>query len=378
MQEDIIKYCKKCVLHDRYPNIVIEENGLCNICNQKEVKLFTTLFRMAMKNCIGFENEMQKSKGKKDKYDCMLMLSGGKDSIYILNRLVTKDNLRPLVFTFNHPFESKDAQKNIENIIEKLSVEHINFTPSLTTYKNIMRNIFIRNTEGITSVGNKIKLPCAICGCYMQVCALLFAYKMNIPYILYCADPVQMLNFSSSVKEVINIFIELCGKEIVDKLPEKSQIYELLEVEDSILPKIIFPYATMNNYNADRIIAELKSLGLFESSPRETHCSLHSLLNYYSIKRYNTYYYSEEIATDVRSGVIDRKNTLEFLKKYNNMILSLAKKESLTDSDRKYVKEILRWLYPEPEKEQQLEHEVNDIENMTRMAMLLDLNIDEI
>jgi hypothetical protein len=68
--------CSKCVLPDSFPNIVYDQKGICNYClNYKRFKP------------IGEQKliELLKSfKNKGKRYDCIVPISGGKDSAYTL------------------------------------------------------------------------------------------------------------------------------------------------------------------------------------------------------------------------------------------------------------------------------------------------------
>ena len=64
-----------------------------------------------------------------DNYDCMVPISGGKDSIFQLHVLTRRYNMRPLAVTFSHNWYSKTGWDNLWNCLEKLDVDHIMFTP---------------------------------------------------------------------------------------------------------------------------------------------------------------------------------------------------------------------------------------------------------
>ena len=68
---------------------------------------------------------MQKIKetGKHNKYDCIVGISGGTDSSYMLHYLVTKLDLKPLVFHVDGGWNISSAVINIKNLITKLKVD---------------------------------------------------------------------------------------------------------------------------------------------------------------------------------------------------------------------------------------------------------------
>ncbi|MCD6221255.1 phosphoadenosine phosphosulfate reductase, partial [bacterium] len=90
--------CKKCVLVEN-SDIYLNKDGVCNICvNYRRDKSKSLLE-------FDFIRILDKYKSKnKNKYDCILMCSGGKDSISSLYLIKKRYHLHPLVFTFDHGF----------------------------------------------------------------------------------------------------------------------------------------------------------------------------------------------------------------------------------------------------------------------------------
>jgi tRNA(Ile)-lysidine synthase TilS/MesJ len=71
-----------------------------------------------------FQAILQKTRGK-GKYDCLIPLSGGKDSSYILYVLVKEYDLKPLAFNFNIVFQHSQAMQKIENLVNRLGSAHV-------------------------------------------------------------------------------------------------------------------------------------------------------------------------------------------------------------------------------------------------------------
>lgn len=62
-------------------------------------------------------------------YDCLVPISGGKDSLFQLHVLVKEFGMRPLAATFSHNWFSATGMFNLFNALERLDVDHIMFTP---------------------------------------------------------------------------------------------------------------------------------------------------------------------------------------------------------------------------------------------------------
>jgi hypothetical protein len=113
------KICQRCVLPEDPPRITLNEQGVCNICASGKQDSSGTLLE------TDFLKIINKHKDKKSRYDCLIMCSGGKDSVYSLYYLVKKCRLNPLVFTFDHYFENDQAMNNVQRAVEKLGVDFI-------------------------------------------------------------------------------------------------------------------------------------------------------------------------------------------------------------------------------------------------------------
>ena len=64
-----------------------------------------------------------KSSGKKNEFDCLMGMSGGIDSSYLLHKMVTEYNLRPLVFHVDAGWNSQLAVNNIQRVVDKLNLD---------------------------------------------------------------------------------------------------------------------------------------------------------------------------------------------------------------------------------------------------------------
>ncbi len=146
--EDVFN-CQRCGLPSNYPTAEFDEAGVCNFCSsfenyqQKVEKYFKTPDDLREL----FEDSRSANKGE---YDCIMLLSGGKDSTYALARLV-RMNVRVLAYTLDNGYISVQAKENIKRVCEDLGVEHIFgetpamndiFVDSLVRYKNVCNGCF--------------------------------------------------------------------------------------------------------------------------------------------------------------------------------------------------------------------------------------------
>lgn len=113
--------CSKCILPSTTPGIVFDSDGVCNYCQSYEPMQADG--EHVLETLLSSVREA--SKGKK--YDCMVGLSGGRDSTFTLWKLVHDYQLRVLAVHYNNPFSSPHALRNIERACEILNVDKISW-----------------------------------------------------------------------------------------------------------------------------------------------------------------------------------------------------------------------------------------------------------
>jgi len=161
--------CTRCGLPDNYPTAEFDMEGVCNICRSFEN------YKERAKRYFKTPNELQilfeKGKERKTgKYDCLALLSGGKDSTYVLAQLV-KMGLSVLAFTLDNGYISEQAKDNVRRVVKALSVDHIfGETPA-------MNEIFV----------DSLQRHCNVCnGCFKTIYTLStqVALDEGIPFIV--------------------------------------------------------------------------------------------------------------------------------------------------------------------------------------------------
>jgi asparagine synthetase B (glutamine-hydrolysing) len=98
-QNENYRICNKCVMDSTDPNITFDENGVCDHCHDFEnnVKPNWHTDENGRKELVKIVSKIKASGRGKD-FDCILGISGGVDSSYMLHLAVKEFGLRPLVF----------------------------------------------------------------------------------------------------------------------------------------------------------------------------------------------------------------------------------------------------------------------------------------
>lgn len=116
--------CKCCVMDTTDDDIVFDADGVCMRCKEYKERI-----EPEWNHGIGHEKELEilinkiKKSGEGKEYDCILGLSGGLDSTYMLHLAVKEWGLRPFVFHIDAGWNLPVAETNIQKVAKKLGVE---------------------------------------------------------------------------------------------------------------------------------------------------------------------------------------------------------------------------------------------------------------
>ncbi len=124
MKERKYQICKCCVMDTTDNEISFDKNGICMRCNEYKERILPdwNYGRGHRQEFSSLFNRVKES-GKGKKYDCILGLSGGLDSSYMLHLAVKEWGLRPFVFHIDTGWNLPVAQKNIKCLTDKLGVK---------------------------------------------------------------------------------------------------------------------------------------------------------------------------------------------------------------------------------------------------------------
>ncbi len=168
-QHEAEHYCTNCGLPSNYPEAVFDDDGVCNFCHsfesfqRKAEQYFKTLDDLR-------EIFRQARKRRGGDYDCIMLLSGGKDSSYALGQL-KEMGFEVLAFTLDNGFISEGAKDNVRRIVSDLGIDHVfGTTPA-------MNEIFVDSLERHCNVCN---------GCFkaLYTMSVQIAVEKKIPIIV--------------------------------------------------------------------------------------------------------------------------------------------------------------------------------------------------
>lgn len=167
-----MKYCTKCVMPNTRPGITFDENGVCCACKAHEVKKnidWTARHKELEVLCDKYRG--MNGAG----YDCMIAVSGGKDSHFQVNYMKNVMRMNPLLVSVEDNFPMTEAGlHNIKNISEEFGCNIISLKPDIKAQKTLMRYTF-----------EKYGKPTWFIDRLIYSYPLMMALKFNTPLLVY-------------------------------------------------------------------------------------------------------------------------------------------------------------------------------------------------
>ncbi|WP_220150893.1 N-acetyl sugar amidotransferase [Thalassospira xiamenensis] len=185
-----IQFCTKCV----YPGVAatpltFDEHGVCSGCRthdeqdtvdwgQRE-KLFREL-------CEDYRSKDGR------RYDCLIPVSGGKDSFYQIHLLKFVYGMNPLLVTYNENNETPVGKRNIQRMKEVFGCDYINMTASIDVVKKM-------NRIGMRKMGD----PDMHCHMGINAVPIQMAVRFQIPLIIWGEHGFMNLGGMHSYKDMV-------------------------------------------------------------------------------------------------------------------------------------------------------------------------------
>lgn len=137
-----IKYCTNCVMPHTKPDLRLDDGGVCNACRSYESRQEID-WESRRKELLALLERYRSANASR--WDCIVPVSGGKDSTYQVLRIL-QFGVNPLCVTATTCHLSDIGRRNIENL-KNLGVDHIEFSPNPVIRRKL-------NRIGLTQVGD--------------------------------------------------------------------------------------------------------------------------------------------------------------------------------------------------------------------------------
>lgn len=339
-----IHYCTKCLFPETKPDLFFNEEGVCSACVAANQKGNGIDWKQREKD---FYTIINKYKKKSDEigYDCLIPVSGGKDSTYQAYFMKEVCGLNPLCVCFETTNLTELGQKNIDNI-SKMGIDVIYFKKNHNAYRSMV-------VEGFKRVGDEMwpnhlgifTIPINI------------AVKFNIPLVIWGENPQQ--EYGGPVESIENNVLNRKWLEEFGGLLG-NRIQDMIGV-DGLTEKDLTPYF----YPSDEEINKVGVVGIFlghyffwdakkqlevvkkhgfsvkEDGPVEgTYTNyenldekMHGLHDYLKYVKYGFGRATDHASIDVRNNRLTRDEGLELVKKYDGKYPHFGVEEFVKYSD---------------------------------------------
>lgn len=140
------RICTRCIMDTSDPDIVFDEDGVCNHCYRYEDQLQRRVAPSAERSdrLKALVAEI-KAQGRGRDYDCVIGVSGGVDSTYVA-WLTRQLGLRPLAVHFDNGWNSELAVANIEKTLERLNIDLSTFVIDWEEFKDLQLSFLKAST----------------------------------------------------------------------------------------------------------------------------------------------------------------------------------------------------------------------------------------
>ncbi len=206
-----MKYCVKCVMPNTRPGISFDEKGICSACqayDNRENIDYKKRFKELQDLC-----DKYRGINGPNGYDCMIAVSGGKDSHFQVYMFKEVLGMNPLLVSVEDNFKMTEAGKsNVRNISEAFGCDIISMKPNVQAQKRMMKYTF-----------EKFGKPTYFVDRYIYTYPLHMAAKFNLQLLVYGE----------------NVGYEYGGEGAIDTFSAKDQIKNGvaagLEMEDVLV-----------------------------------------------------------------------------------------------------------------------------------------------
>ena len=141
--------CTRCIYDASVPAITFDEDGVCNYCHMVDqlIEEYQTGKPKGQETIEAIIEKIKKD-GKGKKYDCVIGLSGGTDSSYMVYWAI-QNGLRPLAVHYDNTWNTAIATENIRKVLSKLNVDLFTLVVNNKEADDIFRAFFLADVPEI-------------------------------------------------------------------------------------------------------------------------------------------------------------------------------------------------------------------------------------
>ena len=132
-----LRRCTKCLLPETHPFITFDSDGICNYCHD-----LPALLKRPPRGLDKLRKQLAPFKNNENRPECIVLLSGGRDSCYGLHVIAKELGMRPVAYSYDWGMLTELGRRNQSRMCAKLGIEHIPISADIKTKRrNIRMNV---------------------------------------------------------------------------------------------------------------------------------------------------------------------------------------------------------------------------------------------
>lgn len=248
----IMKRCTRCIFPETIPGITFDGQGVCSFCQRYKPIEYLGEDKLL--------EHIEYAKSKHREYDCVIPVSGGRDSSYVLYLAKKRYNLKVLAVNYNNEFMTEQAVINMHTACKILNVEFISLGSKFKVGKKFLLNTLKYNlnySRGFRGI-------CRSCLYGIRAVSFMMAQKYKIPLVLWGNSKIEHIGplYSS---------IPLCTHERENKFDARylaAQFYRYLQrlelpAPGNFIRNIFLVNPKLHNKN-------IRQVSMYEYIPRDS------------------------------------------------------------------------------------------------------------
>ena len=227
-----LQYCIRCCVPQTQEGVLFDELGVCQACQSAEQKIHIDWAERER----DLRRTLEAAKASAgNNYDCIIPISGGKDSTFQLHVLTKVYGMKPLAVTFSHNWYSETGWYNLQNSLEQFNVDHIMFTPN----RSLINRIAKHSLEGIGD-------SCWHCHAGVGAFPLQAAVRFNIPLLVW-GESIAESSGRATYKTPVRKF----DREYFTKVSAKLRPDQM--VRDDLSERDLYPFIVPTAEECERV-----------------------------------------------------------------------------------------------------------------------------
>lgn len=206
-----LRRCRQCLLPETFPFIEYDEAGVCQFCRQPR-----RLVHYSRDQLLEVLAKHRRSDGAPD---CIVPISGGRDSCYSLHYIKKVLGLNPVAYTYDWGMVNDLARRNISRMCEALEVEHLLIAADIRRKRDNIR----KNVEAWLNRPHLGTIPLFMAGDkHFFYYSSKLMRQMNLPLAIYSMNRLERTDFK----------VGFCG---INDVAEHSKTYGLTKINTAMI-----------------------------------------------------------------------------------------------------------------------------------------------